>query len=282
MRQPITILFMCLVAIAASAQNKADIEVCYEAHYPNLRNGKDDLTSHYILLANNNESKFYSPMTEYIDSLNSTPEGRAKLSEIKRNASKNGKEEQAPRKDGSYYIIKSFNKNLIKCYDSAGPEIYVTEDISPKWEWVLQDSTTNILGYNCQLATTMYHGRAWRAWFSTEIPIINGPWKLGGLPGLILEAECAGAQYRFVATGIKNTSKMITQIPLADNYEQINRIDFLKVKRTFIDNPLGIIKAQTEGTTVSVSTVDENGNVINEADRIYATRDKVDFIETDY
>lgn len=68
---------MCLVAIAASAQPQADIEVSYTAHHPNLRNGKDDLTSQYILLANGDESKFFSPMTEYVDSLNSTPEGKA-------------------------------------------------------------------------------------------------------------------------------------------------------------------------------------------------------------
>ena len=64
MTKLITSIFMCLAAIAASAQPKADIEVSYTAHHPNLRNGKDDLTSQYILLANADESKFFSPMTE--------------------------------------------------------------------------------------------------------------------------------------------------------------------------------------------------------------------------
>lgn len=45
-------IIMCLATIAACAQPKADIEVSYTAHHPNLRNGKDDLTSQYILLAN--------------------------------------------------------------------------------------------------------------------------------------------------------------------------------------------------------------------------------------
>ena len=63
------ILSLCLLSITASAQHKAEIEVSYEAHHPNLRNGKDDLTSQYILLANAGESKFYSPKTEYVDSL---------------------------------------------------------------------------------------------------------------------------------------------------------------------------------------------------------------------
>ena len=54
----VTAMLMCLAAISASAQPKADIEVSYTAHHPNLRNGKDDLTSQYILLANADESKF--------------------------------------------------------------------------------------------------------------------------------------------------------------------------------------------------------------------------------
>mgnify|MGYP006922401943 CR=1 FL=1 len=66
-------------SIAAIAQQKADIEVSYTAHHPNMRNGKDDLTNQYILIANANESKFFSPMTEYIDSLNSTTDGLRQL-----------------------------------------------------------------------------------------------------------------------------------------------------------------------------------------------------------
>ena len=67
---------MCLVAMAAMAQN-ADIEVIYTAMSPNFKNGKVDVRNQYVLLANATESKFYSPITEYIDSLNSTPEGTA-------------------------------------------------------------------------------------------------------------------------------------------------------------------------------------------------------------
>ena len=36
---------MFIVAMAAIAQQKADIEVSYTAHHPNLRNGKDDVTT---------------------------------------------------------------------------------------------------------------------------------------------------------------------------------------------------------------------------------------------
>lgn len=70
----------------------------------------------------------------------------------------------------------------------------------PQWE--LRDSVKTILGYPCQLAVADYRGRTWWAWFTFEIPISDGPWKLGGLPGLVLEAQDSDGDYSFVATGM--------------------------------------------------------------------------------
>ena len=88
MNKIITSIALCF-ATAASAQT-ANIEVSYVAHHPNMRDGKTDLTHQYVLLANTTESTFYSPITEYIDSLNSTPEGKAKLQEMSRAALSSG------------------------------------------------------------------------------------------------------------------------------------------------------------------------------------------------
>lgn len=268
---------MCFVAIAAMAQT-ADIEVSYEAHHPNLRNGKDDLTSQYILLANSNESKFYSPKTEYVDSLNSTPDGKAKLNEMTRNAYLGGKLDDIPRSDGSYYVVKSGNKYTY--YDNSGLEKYVYDEpvIEMKWD-VVEDSTKNILGYECMMATVDYHGRKWTAWFSPEIPVIAGPWKLAGLPGLILEATANGNQYSFIATGIQQTDKPITPIYLANEYEKTDRIKFLRAQRTFLENPLGKINAQLAGEDVTTINNDDITNVLS---HLFAPRSVVDFIETDY
>lgn len=277
MKKILLLTCLCFTSIVTSAQ-KADIEVSYIAHTPNFRDGKTDLTNQYILLANGSTSKFFSPMTEYIDSLNSTPEGKAKYQEMTKNAYLGGKLDQLPRKDGSYYILKSLDENIIRYYDNAGLDKFFYEETPEEWHWEIGDATKNILGYECVEATTNFHGRKWTVWFTPEIPVHNGPWKFDGLPGLILEAIADGNQYHFVATGVQQTDKNIGIVYLADEYEKSSRKDFLKAKRTFIDNPLGKINAAFGGDNTKV--INEDGSETN--GQIYVQASVVDFIETDY
>ena len=277
MKKILLLTCLCFTSIVTSAQ-KADIEVSYIAHTPNFRDGKTDLTNQYILLANGSTSKFFSPMTEYIDSLNSTPEGKAKYQEMTKNAYLGGKLDQLPRKDGSYYILKSLDEKIIRYYDNAGLDKFFYEETPEEWHWEIGDATKNILGYECVEATTNFHGRKWTVWFTPEIPVHNGPWKFDGLPGLILEAIADGNQYHFVATGVQQTDKNIGIVYLADEYEKSSRKDFLKAKRSFIDNPLGKINAAFGGDNTKV--INEDGSETN--GQIYVQASVVDFIETDY
>ena len=273
MNRLITPIIVCIAAIAAMAQNKADIEVSYTAMSPNFKNGKVDVKNQYVLLANAKESKFYSPITEYIDSLNSTPDGVAQWQEMTRGAYLSGNMDKIPRKDGSYYVVKSISDKTLRYYDSAGLDKFVYKETPEEWTWEISDSTKNILGYECVKATTDFHGRKWIAWFSPEIPLSNGPWKLGGLPGVILEASTDDDKYSFVATGIQQTSKIIIPVYLADDYENTDRKSFLKAKRAFLDNPLGSLNAQMGGE-ITISG--------NSGEPIFASSDVVDLIETDY
>lgn len=282
MKKIVLLMTACAAALASTAQQPSGIEVSYTAHYPNFRNGKAELTNQYILHADASASKFYSPMTEYIDSLNSTPEGKSKYQQMSTNAYLGGNMDKLPRKDGSYYVTKSMAGGKVGYYDNAGMDRYRTEEILEDWNWQIGDSTKTVLGYECQQATVDFHGRRWTAWFAPDLPVMNGPWKLGGLPGLILEASADGGLYRFVATGLQSVSKPIGEVYLADEYEKISRKDFLKAKRAFLENPLGKIDAQLGVTVKKVTTVDEDGNTLDVTHRIFVPRENVDFIETDY
>lgn len=277
MKKALTLLLVAITAVCAGAQTSG-IEVSYTAFSPNMRDGSAGTSNQYILLANESQSKFFSPRTEYIDSLNSTPDGRAKYQEMARNAYLSGNMENLPAKDGTYYIVKSSDANTITYYDNAGLDKYFYQESVDPWEWVIGDSVKEVLGYECFEATTDFHGRHWTAWFTPEIPLLNGPWKFDGLPGLILEAESEGGEYRFVATGLQQSDKPITPVYLADNYERTTRIDYLKAKRAFLDNPMGQINAQLGG---NITVVKADGNTDDDSP-LFLPASVVDLIETDY
>jgi GLPGLI family protein len=66
-----------------------------------------------------------------------------------------------------------------------------------KWEILNEYKKINI--YNCQKAKGKFRGRVYDVWFTFDIPISLGPWKLNGLPGLILEAKDATNMFYFYA-----------------------------------------------------------------------------------
>lgn len=79
--------------------------------------------------------------------------------------------------------------------------IAYTEDL--KFNWKISDEKQKIGEYNTQKATTEYGGRTWTAWFSSDLPFQDGPYKFNGLPGLIVKIEDAGKNYSWVLQGNK-------------------------------------------------------------------------------
>lgn len=80
------------------------------------------------------------------------------------------------------------------------PYYVVDKILSPKWQIVKEYKT--IGNYECQKATTNFRGRNYIAWFAEKIPVKFGPWKLNGLPGLILEVQDELNVIKITATSI--------------------------------------------------------------------------------
>jgi len=69
-------------------------------------------------------------------------------------------------------------------------------------KWEIQNEFKKINIYNCQRAKGQFRGRNYIVWFTSDIPISLGPWKLNGLPGLILEASDSKNMFHFYADKI--------------------------------------------------------------------------------
>ena len=89
------------------------------------------------------------------------------------------------------------------------PNIYETREERKPINWELIDDTLTVAGYLCKTATCQLHGRNWTALYSEDIPTSAGPWKLCGLPGMILKAESDGDIHRFTLASLQRIASPI-------------------------------------------------------------------------
>ncbi len=261
---------------------RAEIKVSYNYPHKQLKtDAKAYDTEHkMLLLANSSYSKFFSPITEYHDSLNSTPSGEAIFNRMMsvgvKKAIETGDHSYVPTNQGSLYVFKNRGDSIVTVYDKAGmfDQAYYIEPLA-EMEWVIGDSVKTILGYECIMAETDYHGRHWTVWFTPDIPIQEGPWKLCGLPGLILEASESTGQHQFVATGIESSNQEIVPIYTPKKYDKMSRKDMLRGMRQYLTNGDTMVKAFLSNTPSGEKI--EIKNEVNDAPDLH-----VDFLETDY
>jgi GLPGLI family protein len=83
-------------------------------------------------------------------------------------------------------------------------EAYIVREQWVDIDWKIEDNKTKKIGnYMATRAKGSFRGRDYTVWFSYDIPVPFGPWKLHGLPGLILEAEDSEKMVRMYATEIQ-------------------------------------------------------------------------------
>lgn len=252
MRQLITILPMCLVAITAIAQNNLVVE--YDVTTRDSDSGKP-FTQKMTLVAGAEKSLYFDKMSLYVDSCESTPEGRAKLREIQMKAwrvvqpdgtvTMDGRKlGLAPEKKEFLYVEKEYAKGNMTVYDFKAGDLWRYEEPMSEMEWaIIEDSTKNILGFECLMARTDYHGRTWTVWFSPEIPGSDGPWKLHGLPGLILTAE-AGDGFIIETTEVGFTRQAVPPVYSTKDYTKGERKQILADHEHYVNNLESMMAAQ--------------------------------------
>lgn len=115
-----------------------------------------------------------------------------------------GKISNLPRNNFNYEIYENIpEKGLRTVYCKHLNTIYYEEESeAPEWSILEKDSV--ILDYKCKMAKGTFRGHTWTVWYSDEIPLASGPWKLKGLPGLILSAYDDNGLCSFEAIELNN------------------------------------------------------------------------------
>jgi len=144
-------------------------------------------------------------------------------------------------------------------------KMFVHYDDLPKQTWSITGEMTTILNYFCYKAICSYRGRIWEVWFTMDIPINAGPWKLRGLPGLILKASDDRKHYVFECTGIeklKNPEPIIiyqnAYNATSDPAYESNEEKFLNALKEFHENYVNTLLSMG----YDVRVINDSGNIV--------------------
>ena len=98
-------------------------------------------------------------------------------------------------------VFVNYPEGRITSQEMLYPYRYMTDEPLEKQDWTLTDAQDSICDYACLSATAKYHGITWNVFYTEEVPVSIGPWKLNGLPGLITKATDAKGIHTFTLYG---------------------------------------------------------------------------------
>lgn len=149
----------------------------------------------------------------------------------------------SPKGVNNYRVFTNYPDGKITYQDELvgrKNKYYYEEDLL-HIQWTITSEKKLILKYNCQKASCSYMGRNYEAWFTTEIPIKYGPYKFGGLPGLIMELYDTKKHYTFEATGFEQLQSHEDILYDMAGFQKITKDGFLKIQYFFVTDPINFV-----------------------------------------
>lgn len=210
------------------AYGKSDLNIYYQVKFSNdvnLPESKKETIC--ILQLGNNHSKFGDYKGIQQDSISE------KLSHQERIGGKEINQLLKVREIWTSIVLKNKLTDSLVIQDK---DRYQYEEKIPVFKWTMSGEKKTILGYECKKAKTQYRGREYAAWYTDKIPVSNGPYVFGGLPGLILEIEDNKSHFHFEAIAINQKPNDI-YIRSDKSIYKVTRDKFRKVLQSYHDNP---------------------------------------------
>ena len=159
------------------------------------------------------------------------------------------------------FFIDNSNKVIIQ--NETLLKNYFFDEPYPNISWKITSEVRTIGNWKCTKAEGYFKGRTYEAWFTTEIPATGGPWKLTGLPGVILEANDTKKQVQFIFTGIENNyfAKFLIKAE-PENGIKTSKSEFTNMREAAINDPMGFINstASEMGSALKMTTGSSSGN----------------------
>lgn len=163
--------------------------------------------------------------------------------------------EYASLPDTLFQVIKSVSKSqmLFASQSLSGKTTYYRDTLHAI-EWALLNETKRIDQLDCFKATAKFRGRNYIAWYAPSIPVPNGPWKLGGLPGMIIEAYDVNENLYFLARSIRYRETKDLPYPVGDITGYPAFPEYVAYLRNTLDMVQASLSAQGQGDCLDCQT----------------------------
>lgn len=134
-----------------------------------------------------------------------------------------------PKTNSKFLIVQENDKTIF--YGTVGSSVLSYHE-SKINGWKLVDETKLVNSFSCKKAELRFKGRDWIAWYSAEIPFPYGPYKFGGLPGLIIKMTDKKGEYDF---------ELVKSLPSRDLKGKI-----VGINKKRYDNSISVTKQELE------------------------------------
>ncbi len=201
--------------------------------------------AHYVFMRYKDSLKIGKPVTENFQLLLGKHSSVYKTADKKRNDSlaaadyvASGKREihMIPYTKSEVYFY--FKDHLFYTRERVTSSNFIVADPWPVISWSILPDTLSILGLKCQKATGFFKGRTYEVWFCPSIPFQVGPWKLNGLPGLIVDGADKKKEVQFHFAGYQTVTQPEVTFSLPAD-KRLSRTDLKKLQTAYKADPIG-------------------------------------------
>ena len=233
------LLFFFVSYIEAQEIENVQLRVHYATKFKRWENSKNMSSDEQVLDIGKNVSKFYSLWETRNEEIRDSILARGgTYQEVQNVLGKAG----YPRSYEYYAVYKNYpEKGRITYTDKEFKDYMYQEELEkPQWQ-IFTEEKALVADYQCQKAQTDFRGRTWTVWFTMDIPIGDGPWKLCALPGLILKAEDSRGDFLFKCIEIKYMDRENISIP-KHKYLKCDRETLKRLIIKSAQDPVGYLR----------------------------------------
>lgn len=218
-------MFILLSALTKGQGLKVEYQVRFNDQFDR---GRADRMHHAYLFINNNQSHYYT-----IQSTAYVPKDINDISLM-------------PDTANHVYTSQGVGLLIAEEINLKGKHYFVSDSLYPM-SWEITSEEKKIDSLSCIKAECVFRGRRYIAWFTPDIPLPYGPWKMGGLPGLVVDLHDKDENLMIRLTSVGSTS----DIPAPPSNVQFSMEDHVAEMRKLIKRVKANNRSNSSGDCIT-------------------------------